>query len=246
MVTLTKHIAFKVCVQIVVFALLLTTSWPGNSVASCDGQAEVDSTLEAKPPCQIRILGEYSKVLSLSSDLDEIMTFAEKMQSQRWGFTNHQILFEEFIILARDVARLFGEEVETIDDLRDAGWLPFEPLGVVEGFSTREGAMKPMRFTGLEPEWEVALHKKLIVGLYSSLIPLNTRFNSRAEVEMVYGSIVPKFFMNPLNNAPMAFVFGENRSPTTVPFVGAGSPITGVGPISIAVRCFQEPLVSNH
>jgi len=174
------------------------------------------------------------------------MEFAEKMQSQRWGFRDSQFLFEEFIILERDVARLFGEEVETIDDLRDTGWLPFEPLGAIEDFSTREGRIKPRRFTGLEYECEVALEKKLVVDLYSTLIPMNVRFNNRAEVEMVYGSIVPQFFINPLNGEPMEFVFGEMNSPVKPPFVGAGSPITGVGPIGIRVRYFQEPLVSNH
>ena len=243
---MTRHMAFMACVQIVVFALLLTTSCSSKSAASCSGQGETGSTQGAQIPYQATSLGGSAGVLSPLSDLDEIMEFAEKMQSQRWGLRDSQFLFEEFIILERDVARLFGEEVETIDDLRDAGWLPFEPLGAIEDFSTREGRIKPMRFTGLEPEWEVAFQKKLIINAYSTLIPLNVRFVSRAEVEMVYGSIVPQFFINPLNGEPMEFVFGEMNSPVELPFVVAGSPITGVGPIGIGVRCFQEPLVSNH
>lgn len=242
---MTRHIAFNVCLQIVVFALLLTTSCSSKSVASCSGQGETGSTQGAQIPYQAASLSGATGILSPSSDLDEIMEFADKMQPQRWGFGDSEFLFEEFIILARDVARLFGEKVETIDDLRDAGWLPFEPLGVIKDFSIRESRIKPIRFTGLEPDWEVAVQKKLIINAYSTLIPLNVRFSSRAEIEMVYGSIVPQFFVNPLNGEPMEFVFGEMRSVVEPPFVGAGSPITGVGPIGIRVRCFLEPLVDD-
>lgn len=242
---MTRHIAFKACVQIVVFALLLTTSCSSKSVASCSGQGATGSKQDSQIPYQATILSGSSGVLSPSSDLDEIMEFAQRMQPQRWGFRDSQFLFEEFIIFERDVARLLGEDIETIDDLRAAGWLPFEPLGVVKDFSTRESRMKPMRFTGFEHEREVALLKNIIVGLYSTLIPMNIRFCNRAEVEMVYGSIVPQFFINPLNGEPMVFVFGEMRSPVQPPFVGAGSSINGVGPIGIRVRCFQGPLVNN-
>ena len=242
---MTKQVALKICVQIAVFALLLTASCSSKSAASCCGQGATGSKQGSQIPYQLNLSNGSSGGLSPSSNLNEIMEFAEKMQSQRWGFADSQFLFEHFVLYARDVARLLGEEIETVDDLRDTGWLPFELLGEVADFSTREGRIKPMRFTGLEAECEVALQKKLIVDFYSSLIPLNVEFSNRTEIEMVYGTIVSQFFVNPLNGEPMDFVFGKMRVPVEPPFVGAGSSITGVGPIGIRVRCFQEPLVND-
>jgi hypothetical protein len=239
-----KNLAIKVCVQIAAFALLLVG---GTSVGptDCFPQNAHRFGKDSQTPCDASSYVQASEWLSPSLDIQEILQYAERAELRRWGISNHEFLFEEFAVYARDVARIMGEEVKTLSGLRNTGWLPFEPLGVIKDFSTRECAMKPMRFTGLEPEWEVALQKKLIVELYSSLIPLSTRFSSREEIEMVYGSIVPQFFINPLNGEPIEFVFGEMNSPVKPPYVEAGSPITGVGPISIAVKCFQEPLVDN-
>lgn len=216
---------------------LLSGSYAGETVAAtgcCDGKVS-----EAKLPSTIvTAFPDKSGILSPSNELVSILDYATRQQSTMWGVPEGRFLFEEFVLFARDIARLHGCEITTVEDLALAGWLPFEPKGEIEDFQNRQCMFEANLFSGLDSGCEIALQKRLILAFYSSVLPRRILFSNPEEIEMVYGKMIPSFFVNPLTNQPMEMVFGKTDSPVDPPYISVGSLNDGVGPVTIRTRCF--------
>lgn len=220
--------------------IILAIGCGNKSAASCGGCGTSQEGIRVVSSGAFTEL--VAGTLSPSSDLDQILEYAQKQERELWGFHDNAFLFEEFVLFARDVAGLYGPKPKTVSELAALGWLPFVPKGEIPDFATREARLEACRFTGLEEGCEIALQKSNLLALYSSLLLHRVRFADMSEVELVYGKVIPGFFVNPLNGEAMTFFFGKVKEPVEPPFVSAGGASTGVGPLVLKTRCFSETI----
>lgn len=216
---------------------LVSGGYAGATTAAtgcCDGKVSE----EKLPSTIVTAFPGKSGILSPSNELESILDYATNQQSNMWGVPEGRFLFEEFVLFARDIARLHGCEITTIEGLASAGWLPFEPKGEIEDFQYRQCMFESNRFADLDPGCEIALQKRLILAFYSSVLPRRIQFNNPEEIEMVYGKMIPSFFVNPITNQAMEMVFGKTDNPVDPPYISVGSLNDGVGPVTIKTRCF--------